>query len=343
MGCFHDKSKDDLIPILKMGQTERIGHNMYRFSLFVDVETKYERRLRNTGAKGCKNTVGWVTISLERRPIMSSQTLTLTRGETYRRQHSGTANKFTSYILLTLVIIEMMAIFAPTIIAHAPTMGATSDHNTTTNATTSNVIVFTSVPMIEDVKNNDTIKEAVEAEMRSQEVLEAQIIEEIAEEERLAKVAEQQAYIDSIICDPTDVSRISGLKAEDFKYLTEGTWWSGHEETLYQLEQECGINALFAMSVSTLESGCGTSYRASSKHNYYGIELANKSWDSLYENTLWWGDMIQRVYIDGKDVSSVWNIGPIYCPPNRQWEVYMNDHMTELYNGLINNLQDTLQ
>lgn len=274
---------------------------------------------------------------------MSSQTLTLTRGVTYKRRRNNTSNKLMSYIMLTFVIIEIMMVSAPSIMANAPEASATtSNHNTTTNATTSDVIVFTSVPMIEDVKNNDTIKEAVETEMRTQEVLEAQIAEEIAEEERLARIAERQAYIDAIVCDPTDVSRISGLKAEDFKYLTEGTWWEGHEETLYQLEQQCNINALFAMSVSTLESGCGTSYRASSKHNYYGIELANKNWESLYDNTLWWGDMIHRLYV-GKGVSSVWNIGPIYCPPNRDWEVYMNDHMNELYTGLINNLEDTLQ
>lgn len=276
---------------------------------------------------------------------MSTQTLTLTRGgDKYRQQSVITiGSKIVSYIMLTLVIIEAMAIFMPSLVVHAPTTdAATTVHNTTTDATTdNNVIVFTSVPMIEDVEGNDTIKQAIETEMRAQEVLETQIAEELVEEARLEEIAKRQAYIDSIVCDPTDVSRISGLKAEDFKYLTEGTWWSGHEDILYQLEQECGINALFAMSVSTLESGCGTSYRASSKHNYYGIELA-KSWDSLYSNTLWWGDMIQRLYVD-KGVSSVWNIGPIYCPPNRDWEVYMNDHMNALYDGLINNLQDTLQ
>lgn len=273
---------------------------------------------------------------------MSSQTLTLTRGVTYHRRRSNTNNKLMSYIMVTLVIIQTMIVLTPSMIANAPAISAVTDHNTTTDATTNNIIVFTSVPMIEDVKNNDTIKQAVETEMRTQEVLETQIAEEIAEEKRLAELAERQAYIDAIVCDPTDVSRISGLKAEDFKYLTEGTWWEGHEETLYQLEQQCNINALFAMSVSTLESGCGTSYRASSKHNYYGIELANKNWESLYDNTLWWGDMIHRLYV-GKGVSSVWNIGPIYCPPNRNWEVYMNDHMNELYTGLINNLEDTLQ
>lgn len=275
---------------------------------------------------------------------MSTQILTLTRGDGYRRRSYSSTNNIMSYIMLTLVIIELMTIFTPSMMVHAPTISTTTAHNTTTtiDATTNDVIVFTSVPMIEDAEINDTIKGVVAEEVRRQEILETQIIEELAEEEHLARIAEQQAYIDSIICDPTDVSRISGLKAEDFKYLTKGTWWEGHEETLYQLEQQCGVNALFAMSVSTLESGQGTSYRASSKHNYYGIELANKNWDSLYDNTLWWGDMIQRLYV-GQDVSSVWDIGPIYCPPNRQWETYMSDHMSELYVGLINNLQDTLQ
>ncbi|MCM1218504.1 MAG: glucosaminidase domain-containing protein [Lachnospiraceae bacterium] len=274
---------------------------------------------------------------------MSSQTLTIARGDKYRERTAITAgSKFITYVMLTLVIIEAMAIFMPSIVVNAPTTKAQTVSQTTTSSDSNDVIVFISVPVIEDAVNNDAIKLAVEEEMREQEILEMQIGEELAEEARLAELAKQQAYIDSIVCDPTDISRISGLRAEDFKYLTEGTWWSGHEDTLYQLEQTYGINAMFAMSVSTLESGCGTSYRATNKHNYYGIELASKSWDSLSSNTLWWGDMMQRLYVT-KDVKSVWNIGPIYCPPNREWEVYMNDHMNDLYVGLINNLQDTLQ
>lgn len=206
------------------------------------------------------------------------------------------------------------------------------------------VVVSTTVPNESDF----VVAESIQAESRRQETLEEQFAEEIAERERLLEEqrieAERQAhqeYINSIICDPSDISRVSGLKKEDYILLTKGTWWEGNEQTLYELETEYGVNAMFAMSVSTLESYFGTSDRASSRHNYYGIEL-DRSWSSLYDNTIWWGSMVNRVYIEN-GLYSVWNIGPVYCPPNRDWEVYMNDNMTILYNSLITNLMNTLQ
>lgn len=64
---------------------------------------------------------------------MSSQTLTLTRGVTYKRRRNNTSNKLMSYIMLTFVIIEIMMVSAPSIMANAPEASATtSNHNTTT-------------------------------------------------------------------------------------------------------------------------------------------------------------------------------------------------------------------
>ena len=206
------------------------------------------------------------------------------------------------------------------------------------------VVVSTTIPNEADFVTADAIQE----EARRQEVLEKEFTEEIAERERLLEEqrieAERQAYrdyVDSIVCDPCDIARISGLRKEDYALLTEGTWWEGYEDTLYELETEYGVNAMFAMSVSTLESYFGTSVRASSRHNYYGIEL-DRNWSGLYDNTIFWGGMMNRVYIED-GVVSVWNIGPIYCPPNRQWEVYMNDNMNMLYNSLITKLTNTVQ
>lgn len=205
------------------------------------------------------------------------------------------------------------------------------------------VVVSTTVPNESDF----VVAESIQAEARRQETLEERFAEEIAERERLLeeqRIAEEkqafQDYINSIVCDPSDISRVSGLKEEDYGLLTKGTWWEGNEQTLYELETEHGVNAMFAISVSSLESGLGTSVRASSRHNYYGIEL-DRNWSSLYDNTLWWGGMINRVYIEN-GLCNVYDIGPVYCPPNREWEVYMNDRMNSLYNSLINNLQSTI-
>ena len=184
------------------------------------------------------------------------------------------------------------------------------------------------------------MNEEVAEEVRVQETLEKEIIAEIEEQARLQAIKEREEYINSIVCDPTDVSKVSGLKESDFKLLTEGTWWEGNEAALVELESEYGVNAMFAMSVSTLESGFGESVRAQSQNNYYGLEVS-RSWESLYDNTQYWGSLISKYYV-GEGRSSVDSISTKYCPPNSDfWAEYNRGEMVDLYNQLINRLNDT--
>ena len=169
--------------------------------------------------------------------------------------------------------------------------------------------------------------------------IQQQMIEEEKERIRLEKEAEEKAemerlaQIESITADPSDVTKVSNLTEEQYYILTEGTWWEGYEQTLMDLEQNYGINAFFAMSVSTLESGNGTSVRATNNSNYYGAEVG-KRFDGLYDNTMYFGDFLNRLYVD-KGLVSVYQIGPKYCPPNRNWENYMATNMQELYNKVM--------
>jgi beta-N-acetylglucosaminidase len=230
-------------------------------------------------------------------------------------------------------------------------MGKHLTHTTTVKAATVSaptVVVSTTIPNVTDEEDAE-IQEAVATEARRQLTLEEEIADQIAyekEQERLRKLELKRkkriAFINSVVCNPDDISRVTGLeKISDYKCLTEGTWWSGHEQALYDLEHTYGINAAFAMSVSTLESGSGTSTRANSRHNYYGIELSTV-WNSLDDNTLYWGGLINRVYVS-KGLTSVWSIGPVYCPPNREWENFMASNMQSLRQSLINNLMDTVE
>jgi beta-N-acetylglucosaminidase len=226
-----------------------------------------------------------------------------------------------------------------------------STHKTLTYSANQNsstaVVVSTTIPNVEE---DAIVQQEIAEQARIQLTLEEEIASQIAEEEeqerlRQLEIARQERidYINSIVCDTSDISRVTGLNdIEDYKLLTEGTWWEGYEQTLMNLEQTYGINAIFAMSVSTIESGSGTSVRASSRHNYYGIEISNKSWADLGDNTLWWGGMLNRVYVE-KDLLSVWDIGPVYCPPNREWEEMVSTQMNYLYNSLINKLMDTVE
>lgn len=192
------------------------------------------------------------------------------------------------------------------------------------------IVVSTVIPLEgEESEYNDKISE----ELKTQELLEQQAIEEIRKEERLA-------YINSIVCDPNNITRTTGLKEEDYKLLTKGTWWEGNEQALIDLEKTYGVNAMFAMAVSTLESGYGTSSRAKTRNNYYGLEL-KKSWNGLYSNTQYWGNVIAKYYV-GCGRSSASSISTKYCPPNSSnWASFVSSQMNKYYSELITKLGST--
>lgn len=170
---------------------------------------------------------------------------------------------------------------------------------------------------------------AAEAEKKRQERLEREAAER-AEQERLAQ-------IDSITANPDNVTELSNLTEEQFYILTKGTWWAGNEWVLMEIEKQYHINAMFVMSVSTLESGCGTTWRARTKNNFYGAEVP-RYFEDIYENSMYFGDFLNRLYIN-EGLISVWAIGPKYCPPNRNWEVYMYDKMNELKNKVVSTVR----
>ena len=199
------------------------------------------------------------------------------------------------------------------------------------------IVVSTVIPNGTDAESKN---EEVIEEVRVQETLEKEIKAELAEQARQKKIKERKEYISSIVCDPSNVSRVSGLKESDFKLLTKGTWWEGNEEALVKLEKDYGVNAMFAMAVSTLESGFGTSTRAQSRNNYYGLET-KKIWYSLYDNTQYWGNVISKYYVDEGRLS-VDRISTKYCPPHSSyWASYNKDKMVDLYNQLITRLNNT--
>ena len=186
-----------------------------------------------------------------------------------------------------------------------------------------------------DVAKTKATAELVEEEMKTQQqiIADEERRIQLEKEEAERKERERVAQIESITADPNDVSKVSNLTMEQLHILTEDTWWKGNEQALYDLEHIYGINAFYAMSVSTLESGHGTSERARYKDNYYGIEVSTDFGD-LYNCTMYFGDFQKRLYIE-KGLVSVWNIGPKYCPPNRNWETYMANKMNELYTKVM--------
>lgn len=147
-------------------------------------------------------------------------------------------------------------------------------------------------------------------------------------------------YLATINCDPKDVTRVTNLKPEHYDYLVEGTWWEGNEKALMVLEQKYGVNAIFAMAVSSLESGYGSSSKAKRRHNYYGL-MINRTWKSLYHNTSYWGSLMSTKYIgDGK--YSVALIANKYCPMNTsKWVRDITRLMRKFHKALLMKLEAT--
>lgn len=182
-----------------------------------------------------------------------------------------------------------------------------------------------------------TMTAGVEHELDDVSLRERKAFVETTEETLLVKrekTKEQlaiQRQLDSITCEPSDITKISNLTPEQINLLVEDTWLEGEGDTLYQVEQEHGVNVFFTYAVSTLESEFGTSPRAEDRDNYYGIEML-RDFESFENNTLYWADMMNRMYIDNENIGpNVQDIGPVYCPPNPKWADTITSMMKHQY------------
>lgn len=189
---------------------------------------------------------------------------------------------------------------------------------------------------------SDVLLEAgVENDMDRVSVREREMFVETTENELFLKrerAREELAarkQIESITCDPTDITKISNMTKEQIGIMVEGTWLEGKEDTLYQIEAEYSINAFFAAVVSTLESEHGSSPRARTRSNYYGMETM-VDYVSFENNTEAWADMIIENYAWNENIGpNIHDIGPVYCPPNPAWATIMSGMMEDRYNKVV--------
>ena len=141
-----------------------------------------------------------------------------------------------------------------------------------------------------------------------------------------------------IVCDPSDVTKISNLTINEMRIVFKGTWLEGKEQDLYNYEHQYGINVFFIYGVSTLESGHGEfpdAPTAKAANNYYGINL-DASWDNWEDCSNYWCDMINRLYV-GNGNRSVTDIAPIYCPPRYvAWTKDVSSFMIKMHDRCSN-------
>ena len=146
-----------------------------------------------------------------------------------------------------------------------------------------------------------------------------------------AAIVEEEQQVRNIDCDASDITKISNLTKDEIGLMLQGTWLEGKENILYQAETEENINVFFMYAVSTLESEFGTSPRAVNRSNFYGLETM-ADYSSYENNTLYFADMMNRLYVNNDSIgSNLYNIGPVYCPPNPLWAEKIEEIMQQEY------------
>lgn len=129
---------------------------------------------------------------------------------------------------------------------------------------------------------------------------------------------------------------ISGLTADDFDVILDGTAFEGTGDAWVKLEQEYGVNAVFGMAVAWQESGFGTSDIAKNRNNAFGL-LGSDGWmtfDTLSDSIYSFGRTISKneFYIN----KSIDEIAVHYCTSGPvEWANAVKSLMADLYTDLM--------
>ena len=184
---------------------------------------------------------------------------------------------------------------------------------------------------------NENIKSLYEDIIIIQDEIESIVIEPTVDE---SATTEKEVEEEPVAINLTDITKPSNLTADQLNFIIDEqltdigesyTKFSGMGESLVKMEQETGVNALFCLSVGSLESGHGTSYAAESKNNLFGL-IGNSgnlmSFDSVDDCVMYWGELIRDNYIDnGRTTVSA--IQSKYCPGSSTWSGNVTYFMNE--------------
>ncbi|WP_239616698.1 glucosaminidase domain-containing protein [Cohnella mopanensis] len=134
----------------------------------------------------------------------------------------------------------------------------------------------------------------------------------------------------------------SGLSEEDIKLIFDGTDLAGNglEETILEVEQEYGINALFTIAVMKLESGNGSSRLAKNKNNLFGLNASGDnahkrafSFETKGDSVRKFGQLLSDHYVD-KGYTTIEKIATKYCPANSKWSGLVKNIMKKDFGKL---------
>ena len=162
-------------------------------------------------------------------------------------------------------------------------------------------------------------------------------------EEQLEIKKEMEALLASINLNSSPYT-VSNLTGEQFNTIIENLFSkygiASSENLLYncgdaleQMEKTYGVNGLFVMSISWMESGSKTSTLARNHNNMTSIYGSNglNTYSSPSECIMNTGRILKDNYYTNRGCRSASDIGSIYCPPNPNW----SNSITGFCNSII--------
>ena len=162
-------------------------------------------------------------------------------------------------------------------------------------------------------------------------------------EEQLEIKKEREAQLASINLNSSPYA-VTNLTGEQFNTIIENLFSkygiASSENLLYncgdaleQMEKTYGVNGLFVMSISWMESGSKTSTLARNHNNMTSIYGSNglNTYSSPSECIMNTGRILKDNYYTNRGCRSASDIGSIYCPPNPNW----SNSITGFCNSII--------
>lgn len=162
-------------------------------------------------------------------------------------------------------------------------------------------------------------------------------------EEQLEIKKEREAQLASINLNSSPYA-VTNLTGEQFNIIIKNLFSkygiASSENLLYncgdaleQMEKTYGVNGLFVMSISWMESGSKTSTLARNHNNMTSIYGSNglNTYSSPSECIMNTGRILKDNYYTNRGCRSASDIGSIYCPPNPNW----SNSITGFCNSII--------
>ena len=168
---------------------------------------------------------------------------------------------------------------------------------------------ITKIKEVEAIENSTGINDInnIDATVRTMEVIDAH---------KLITVIETEPdYVHEMYETTSSVKNPSGLTADQIDILLKDTKLYGIGDSVYQIEQQYGIDAYYTISVAVLESGHGRSNLATTKNNIFGLML-ERNFESFDDCVRYFGRLMNKYENIYNVTMTTDGINTLYCTLN---------------------------